>query len=62
MFSESNWYKQTKAYGISVAKIGPITWGRILNGARMIGNVKLANMDAMMVDVDDERAMISEME
>jgi len=60
MFSEANWCKPTAAYSVSVAKIGPVTWGKILAGARNISNPKLTTTNAM-VD-DDERAMISEME
>jgi hypothetical protein len=62
MFSETNWYRQTKAYGISVAKIGPVTWGRILKGAQGFSQTKSAvNSNAISVD-DDERAMFSDME
>ena len=62
MFSETNWYQQTNAYGISVDKIGPVTWGRILEGANDISKMKaIINPDTMLID-KDERAIISNME
>jgi hypothetical protein len=57
-FSEANWYSQTQAYGVSVTKIGPKTWAKILKGAREVVNAKVP----IRPGGTDERAQISAME
>jgi hypothetical protein len=64
-FSEANWWNKTTAYSASIkSAIGPITWNRILVGARKaeprLTGQNPTRTDA--VDEGDERAMMSAME